>query len=179
MVSGITGVSPAISYASAARRLVYSVYESDKYNIYASESGPMLAGQPAVTLDGVNAAKLPPTKRVSEQIVNLQENPTIGLPAARKAAQIAPNDPQVLDTLGWTFAQAGLLYNAEQTLNRAIKLEPSMTTVLASAHLHLAETFLRKGDQASALRELRIVQELDPAGPFGTTAAQIIQQYFP
>ena len=103
----------------------------------------------------------------------------VGLPAARRAAQIAPNDPQVLDTLGWTFAQAGLLYNAEQTLNRAIKLEPSMTTVLASAHLHLAETFLRKGDQASALRELRIVQELDPAGPFGTTAAQIIQQYFP
>ena len=102
----------------------------------------------------------------------------VGLPAARKAEQIAPNDPQVLDTLGWTYAQAGLLYNAEQTLKRVIDLKPQQT-ILASATLHLAETLLRKGDQAGALRELQLARQIDPDGPAGTLAAQLIQQYFP
>ena len=93
-ISGITGVSPAISYAPAAKRLLFSVYEGDKYNIYASESGPMLAGQPEVDLEGLQAAKLPPLKRVSERIVALQENPTIGLDSASNP-QVVPYRPKL------------------------------------------------------------------------------------
>lgn len=99
----------------------------------------------------------------------------VGLPAAKKAAEIAPDDPQVLDALGWTCAQAGLLTTAEQTLNKAIKVSPDS----ASAHLHLAETFLRGGNTASALAELRKVVELDPNGPSGAYADQLLKQYFP
>lgn len=99
----------------------------------------------------------------------------VGLPAAKKAARLAPKDPQVLDTLGWSFAQAGLLYSAEQTLIETTDLVPDS----ALAHYHLAETYLRKGDQASALRELTLVRKLDPDGATGRLAGQIIQQYFP
>ena len=99
----------------------------------------------------------------------------IGLPAARRAADLAPKDPQVLDALGWSFAQAGLLYNAEQALVKATQIAPD----LALAHLHLAETYLRKGDQASAVRELKLVRQLDADGPAGEFAQRLLDQYFP
>ncbi len=99
----------------------------------------------------------------------------VGLPAAQKAAELAPNDPQVLETLGWSYAQAGLLYKAEQALMKAVKASPEM----ALAHLHLGETYLRKGDPSLALAELRTASKLDPDGPVGVVAGKLLQQYFP
>ena len=99
----------------------------------------------------------------------------IGLPAAKQAAQLAPNDPQTLDVLGWSYSNAGLLYNAEQNLLHVIKLSPD----LAIAHLHLAENYLRQGNNASAFTELNLVVQLDQAGASGQTAVQILKQYFP
>ncbi len=99
----------------------------------------------------------------------------IGLPAAKQAAQLAPNDPQTLDVVGWSYSNAGLLYNAEQNLQHAIKLSPG----LAIAHLHLAENYLRQGDNTSAFTELNLTVQLDKDGPSGQSAAQILKQYFP
>ncbi len=99
----------------------------------------------------------------------------VGLPAAQKAAGLAPNDPEVLDTLGWSYSQAGLLYKAEQALTKAVKLGPDV----ALAHLHLGENYLRKGDPSSALAELRTASRLDAEGPVGALAARLLQQYFP
>jgi tetratricopeptide (TPR) repeat protein len=99
----------------------------------------------------------------------------IGLPAAQKAAAIAPDDPQVLDALGWSYLNAGYLYTAEQNLLRAIKLEPD----LALAHIHLAETYLQKGDRASAFVELDDARRFDANGSYGQLAAQLLKQYFP
>ena len=108
----------------------------------------------------------------SDTGVQVQE---VGLPAAQKAAEIAPNDPQVSDALGWSYLNAGYLYNAEQNLLKAIKAEPD----LALAHIHLAELYLRKGDRASAFVELNNVRQLDANGPSGQLAAQLLKQYFP
>lgn len=99
----------------------------------------------------------------------------VGLPAAKQAAQLAPNDPQTLDVLGWSYSNAGLLYNAEQNLLHAIKLAPDLTI----AHLHLAENYLRQGDNASALNELNLTVQLDKDGTSGQSAAQILKEYFP
>jgi Flp pilus assembly protein TadD len=99
----------------------------------------------------------------------------VGLPAAKKAASLAPNDPAVLDALGWSYTQAGLLFNAEQNLQKAVKLNPRM----ALAHLHLAEMYLRKGDPESARAELHIATELDADGPVGSLASKLLKQYFP
>ncbi len=99
----------------------------------------------------------------------------VGLPAAKQAAQLAPNDPQTLDVLGWSYSNAGLLYNSEQNLLHAIKLSPN----LAIAHLHLAENYLRQGNNASALNELNLTVQLDKDGTSGQMAAGILKQYFP
>ena len=108
----------------------------------------------------------------SDNGVSVQD---IGLPAAQKALEIAPNDPQVLDALGWSYLNAGYLYNAEQNLLRAIKVAPD----LALTHIHLAETYLRKGDRASAFNELVNARKLDRNGPSGRVASQLLNQYFP
>ncbi len=108
----------------------------------------------------------------SDNGVQVQE---VGLPAAKKAAELAPQDPQVLDVLGWSYLSAGYSYSAEQTLLQALKIEPG----LASAHLHLAETYLGNGDRTSAFNELNQAIQLDPGGPAGQVAAQMMKQYFP
>jgi tetratricopeptide (TPR) repeat protein len=99
----------------------------------------------------------------------------VGLPAAEKAATLAPNDPQVLDTLGWTYSQAGLLYKAEQALTKAVSLAAGS----ALAHLHLGENFLRQGNASPAQAELRAASALDPEGPIGALADKLLRQYFP
>lgn len=99
----------------------------------------------------------------------------VGLPAAQKAAALAPHDPQTLDVLGWSLTQAGSPSTGKETLLRAIQADPGFPL----AHLHLAETYLQMGDYASAPSELRQAVELDPEGAVGQLAAQLLKQYFP
>lgn len=99
----------------------------------------------------------------------------IGLPAAQKAAELAPDDPQVRDALGWSYAQAGFPYTAQHILLELARSSPSF----APAHLHLGETYLRTGDFVAAREQFEAARQLDPAGPVGGTAARFLQQYFP
>lgn len=99
----------------------------------------------------------------------------VGLPAAQKAAQLAPNDAQVLDSLGWSLAQAGKLSDAEPILMRATLLDPAS----AAAHLHLAQTYLRQGDPKSAVVELQLAFQLDAGGPVGQSAWQLLTEHSP
>jgi tetratricopeptide (TPR) repeat protein len=99
----------------------------------------------------------------------------VGLPAAKQAAQLAPDDPETLDVLGWSYSNAGLLYNAEQNLLHAIRLSPD----LAIAHLHLAENYLKQGNATSALSELNLTVQLDKEGTSGRNAGQLLKRYFP
>ncbi len=101
--------------------------------------------------------------------------PDVGLPAARKATQLAPNDPQALDSLGWSLAQSGQLPEAEATLMKATLLDPGS----AATHLHLAQTYLREGDQKAAVVELQLAFQSDSGGAVGQSAWQLLNQYSP
>ncbi|WP_404303240.1 XrtA/PEP-CTERM system TPR-repeat protein PrsT [Alicycliphilus denitrificans] len=65
---------------------------------------------------------------------------------ARKAAQLLPDDPTVLDTLGLALAQAGQHQSAITTLRTAVQLAPTKP----SARLHLTEQLLAAGDRQEA-----------------------------
>jgi tetratricopeptide (TPR) repeat protein len=99
----------------------------------------------------------------------------IGLPAAQKAASMQPRDSEVLDTLAWSYAQAGNADKAEQILQDTVRAAPG----LALAHLHLAEVYLRKSASTPALEQFKIARDLDAGGPVGQSAAAFIAQYFP
>jgi tetratricopeptide (TPR) repeat protein len=99
----------------------------------------------------------------------------VGLPAAQKAADLTPEDPQALDTLGWAQLALGRFYTAEQTLLSALELSPNF----AAARLHLAMVYLQTGDRNAAYDQLRQVLELDPNGAAGQQADLMLKQNFP
>lgn len=84
-VAGITPLTPALSAASKDSAFVFTVFEHDDYDIYASDgSKPATVGALA-TLSG-NLAVLPPANRRSDSVTQLLESSSTGLPAPRDYA---------------------------------------------------------------------------------------------
>jgi Tol biopolymer transport system component len=80
-VSGITPLTPALSVAAASSEIVFTVFENDHHNIYAtSVAAQAMAATPSVDRD---AALLPPFPRQSGAVVELLGAPTTGLPPAQ------------------------------------------------------------------------------------------------
>jgi protein O-GlcNAc transferase len=98
----------------------------------------------------------------------------LGIPAAEKAVALAPDDAEALDALGWSYAQAGYLTRAADTLRRAARLSDQ----LAPIHLHLGQVYLRTGERGAAFDELQRAASLDQGGPYGTAAGQLLSQFF-
>ncbi|MDR3625771.1 MAG: hypothetical protein P4L45_03010 [Ignavibacteriaceae bacterium] len=81
-VSGITGISPAMSLSADSSKMVYSVFQDDKYKIYSIDSISILNGkslQPAFATG--NPAILPPPKQINNFLINNLNNPAMGLPS--------------------------------------------------------------------------------------------------
>ncbi|MBI5946324.1 MAG: tetratricopeptide repeat protein [Chloroflexi bacterium] len=99
----------------------------------------------------------------------------IGLPAALKAVELAPDDPFALDALGWAYLSSGRYTNAMQILSDVVTRFPNHL----SAHIHLAMTYLAQGNRAAALGELSFVRAADGDGVDGLFAEQLLKKYFP
>jgi tetratricopeptide (TPR) repeat protein len=99
----------------------------------------------------------------------------IGLPAAKKAAQLAPDDPLALDALGWSYLSSNRYANAEQTLLNVVARFPEHYP----AHIHLALTYLAQGNYPAASAELIYVRDADAGGEAGIFAGRLLEQYFP
>jgi len=79
-VSGITALSPALTAAARADRLVYSVYEGNDYDLYVMDDRDALAGaQLAGPIAGVSPAVLPPQDRAAGLVLSLLKEPDLGL----------------------------------------------------------------------------------------------------
>lgn len=79
------------------------------------------------------------------------------LPHAERAAELAPNDANIIDTYGRVLFLRGDLKEAERQLRRSTQLQE-----LPNAYLHLAEVFLAQDDVRRAQRALERAQELNP-----------------
>jgi tetratricopeptide (TPR) repeat protein len=99
----------------------------------------------------------------------------IGLPAAQKAVELAPDDPFAFDVLGWAYFSSGRYINAEQTLLDVTKRFPNHLP----AHIHLAMTYIAQGNHSAALSELNYVRDADAGGADGAAAVQLLRKYFP
>lgn len=82
---------------------------------------------------------------------------------AEKARSIAPNNPAILDTIGWLHLQKGDSGAAVDTLTRAVALAPGA----ASVRVNLAKAFIAAGRKDDAKTQLQAVA--------GLTAAQSVK----
>lgn len=87
---------------------------------------------------------------------------------AQKAAELNPNDPNVLDTLGWIYLRTGRLAQAQALLQQAVD-QARTPAVSVPANIHLAEIYLLNEEFASCRRYLerardylRLAPELAP-----------------
>ncbi len=108
-VSGITALSPPITYAMGAGTLAFSVYENGKFRIYAIEDARLLGGvEPSTTERRPNPAALPSGGAAGKEIAALQKDAAIGL-ANAAGAKTEPYDSRLsLDLIGQPYGFAGI-----------------------------------------------------------------------
>jgi Flp pilus assembly protein TadD len=93
-----------------------------------------------------------------------------GIPAARQAVFLAPDDDRAVDLLGLGWYEVGDFNTAERMFRRALELNPDS----ASAHLHLGMCLREQGRSAEARLELEAAFRLDPDGPLGAQAKTLL-----
>jgi Tol biopolymer transport system component len=110
-VSGVTALSPALSSATQADRVVFSAYERNNFNLYSIANPAELAGAepqvPQMASGVLLPALLPPSPRPTEPAFNrvsaTLNDITTGLPSEAEVAQyvVVPYRPRLsLDYLG-------------------------------------------------------------------------------
>lgn len=95
-----------------------------------------------------------------------------GLPAARRAAELAPGDAEAQDLIGWGLYLTGDRDGAAAALDQALRLDPS----LASIHYHLGLVYASQGNREAARRAFARAAALDPGGPVASLAEQELRR---
>lgn len=85
----------------------------------------------------------------------------------RKAVELAPNDPAIIDSLGWVQFKLGMLDDARKNLERAYELFPDPEVAA-----HLGEVYWAQGDRAAANRVWRNALEVQPDSKFVLNAME-------
>lgn len=98
-----------------------------------------------------------------------------GLPAARNALALDPQDPGSNDVLGYTYYLLGDFLLAERFLIRSVQGDP----LSASSQYHLGLLRLAQGEVKRAQAAFSLAARLDPAGATGAQAARSLQAIAP
>ncbi|HEX6304606.1 MAG TPA: tetratricopeptide repeat protein [Anaerolineales bacterium] len=100
----------------------------------------------------------------------------VGLPAARQAVVLAPDDPASLDVMGRVFMLLDDPLSARRFLHRALLNDPGY----APARLHLGLLYLIEGDTPAAREQIALAHSLAlPGTPTADQANRLLQRYFP
>lgn len=76
----------------------------------------------------------------------------------RRALQLKPNDPYILDSLGWVQYKKGLYKEALETLEKAHKIKPDESIVAD----HMGDTLLKLGKVEQAEKYYKMALDLGP-----------------
>lgn len=99
----------------------------------------------------------------------------VGLPAARQAVLIAPDDPLSQTLLGRAYMLTGNEHYPVRFFTRALELDQDYP----DAHLYLGIFYLQYDEPENALLHLELAKELGGGGAIGELAQDILDRYFP
>jgi len=85
------------------------------------------------------------------------DDPSKSMEFAELAMQIKPEDPAVLDAMGWASYRTGQIMKGEDLIRQSIRLNPTV-----SAHLHMAQVLIDKKELEKAARHLQEAEDLSP-----------------
>jgi len=80
----------------------------------------------------------------------------MALDYAERANRLAPDDPTILDTLGWILVERGDLQRGTEMLRKASSAAPNTPEM----RLNLAKALIKSGDTKGARRELQMLAKL-------------------
>jgi tetratricopeptide (TPR) repeat protein len=86
------------------------------------------------------------------------DNPDEALPFAQHAAEMAPDNPTVQDTLGWIYYRKGLYSMAVRYLKTAVDKDAT-----PQRQFHLGMSYLKVGNQAEGQKIVRDALHKDPS----------------
>ena len=89
---------------------------------------------------------------------------------AERAHELAPFNPNVVDTLGWTLVRTGEVARGAQLLRLASNLAPNN----AEIRLHLGLAQIKTGDKTGAKRTLEPLTKLDAKSPLRAEAEKAL-----
>jgi tetratricopeptide (TPR) repeat protein len=98
----------------------------------------------------------------------------LGLPAARQAVLLSPDDPTALDLMGWAMINLGDGSSAERFLQQALERDATNATV----SLHLGQLYLQQQDTERAHLYLKQAVHLAGDTSVGNVARRLLQRYF-
>jgi tetratricopeptide (TPR) repeat protein len=98
-----------------------------------------------------------------------------GLPAARRALLLSPNDPASLDILGQVLLELGDVASAKRFIERAILQQPEY----APALLHLGLIYVDEGNRQAAYEKFHQALSLAPGTITADQAQRLLDNYFP
>jgi putative PEP-CTERM system TPR-repeat lipoprotein len=101
-----------------------------------------------------------------------QEKDSRALEYAEKANQLAPENPAVLDTLGWMLVEQGNVKRGLPLLQKAVSAVPEA----ASIRYHLALGLVKSGDKAQARKELEKILSTGKTFPQIEEAKALLKQ---
>jgi tetratricopeptide (TPR) repeat protein len=133
-----------------------------------AESGRLeeaIAGYQAVTAPPASVAVA--CNELAWLYVTKRNDPDSALPIAEQAVQLSPNDPAMLDTLGWVLYMKGDNARALQVLQKAKSVLPGNPTL----RYHLGLTLLKFGQKAEAKAELEEALAISKDFPEAADAA--------
>lgn len=99
----------------------------------------------------------------------------VGLPAARRAAALDPDDPANLDALGQVLLLLQDFASAERSFQRAVKVDPAY----APGHVHLGLIYVLREERGLASEKWKHVLETAPGTPAADQAQRLLDNYFP
>ena len=95
-----------------------------------------------------------------------------GIPAARQAVILAPENDRALELLGLGWFKMGDISLAERLFLRGLLINPDS----ASLHLHLGMAYREQGRIADARTEWETASRLDPGGAVGAQAKGLLDK---